>query len=166
MILPLPIHCRLLLPILIFCRTHSVLAQYPKVVGSESESSITSPKYTWELGWRSFLGSRLKSARYSSSWYIGTSTPAPPGRLTLLLFAGSSVDCIFLQEWRLPCGIFSSHQFWLNVAFKGIKVFFPKKNSSSILWFFLKLKSFWFFSQKNPTFKVEETFLRELDIIW
>ena len=43
-------------------------------VGSQSESSITSPESSC-LGWRSFLGSRLHSARYSPSQYIGTSNP-------------------------------------------------------------------------------------------
>ena len=48
---------------------------YVTRVVSQSESSITSPESS-RLGWRSLLYSRLESARYSLSFYIGTSTTA------------------------------------------------------------------------------------------
>ena len=51
---------------------------------SQSESSITSPESS-RFGWRSLLGSRLESARYSLSSYIGTSTPPSSLRTLLLL---------------------------------------------------------------------------------
>ena len=56
---------------------------YVTRVVSQSESSITSPEScitppeSSRLGWRSLLGSRLESARYSLSYYIGTSNPHP-----------------------------------------------------------------------------------------
>ena len=53
---------------------------YVTRVVSQTESSITSLESS-RLGWRSFLGSRLQSARYSLSLYTGTST-SPSDLLT------------------------------------------------------------------------------------
>ena len=50
---------------------------YVTLVVSQSESSITSPQSS-RLRWRSLLGSRLESARYSLSQYMGTSPPPCP----------------------------------------------------------------------------------------
>ena len=46
---------------------------YVTRVVSQSDLSIRSPESS-RLGWRSLLSSRLQSARYSLSQYIGTST--------------------------------------------------------------------------------------------
>ena len=61
---------------------------YVTRVASQLESSNTSPESS-RFGWKSLLGSRLESARYSLSYYIGTSThpPPPPGLLTHILLS-------------------------------------------------------------------------------
>ena len=102
-IYPILINWADLYPILIhwaesYLNTLRSAANQSWVVG-QPESNITSPGSS-RLGWISLFGSRLDSAGYSLSWYIGTSNPLPtPDLLTHLLLMCFHDICLLTLTW-------------------------------------------------------------------
>ena len=143
------------LPIFIHFRTLSARAHNQKIVGSQSESNNKNPQTSLanqnralrhpsrqpiriessRLVWNTFLVSRLHSARYSLSYYIGSSIP-PSGLLThVLLHSNLATFDVFVRK-----SIFFSKNLFFS---KEIQFFYVSRNHTTSVEFCGKFAKIW-----------------------